>query len=198
MSLHGGSGHTQVVAGVNRPFTSPVEIIASTIPRAVRSLSAHPFFNMTSPEVSQSGILKPLWVKSRDGRYYLENARQMPGYSLEQYENDFLGEHKDFSLAVFTRLSPNFSFERLMQDGVKAIQMSLEERKEIVENGFNFCSQNNCSEGTPGYEDWSTYVCPPPALTCLGVFKSLGTFIFPSELSPQHFTPSSSSTQAWS
>ena len=43
-----------------------------------------------------------------------------------------------------------------VRDGIASLIQQLEDRVKLVEDGYEYCLERNCSKGTAAYEDWST------------------------------------------
>lgn len=169
LKLHGDSGHTMLVVGVNEPQEAPLRLFYSNVPRVVRPLYATVYSDYSQP-VKSEGFLKFLWptVSAKGVRF--KQAVEMPFYSLEQYNQDFIGMDGAFNIAVFKRLQPDFSWEKLIQSYAQDIETRLNDRIEIVKQGYDFCHSNRCDEGSSGYEDWST---PSRDRQIVSIYQSL-------------------------
>jgi|GEM_PF-1449172 len=157
LSLSGASGHTQLANRVNEKFDIPIRTLASGAPRAVHELYEGIFFSAEQPKKNASGFLKMRWpVYSASQKVQLLNKNKMPYFSEEQYSDEFIKNEKNFSLAVYKRLNPDFSFANLVKETLAEIKSRVLARMQVVRDGYDFCSKNDCKEGTSGYEAWST------------------------------------------
>lgn len=153
---HDNTGHTRPFTKVLRPGETgiPIYILQSTTPRSVQELFGDGYWVQDVPVKGQSGLLRFRWPDGT-GKGLIA-ADHMPNYSEEQYDPAFTESGELFYVAVFRHLDPSFTMDKLATEFLKSTQNSVLFRKQIVEDGFAFCSVNDCSEGSPGYEAWST------------------------------------------
>lgn len=158
LATHATSGHTQLVNEVNSTSTSrlPLYAAASTVPREVRALHTYPFFDSTQPEQASGGFLRFRWAQKVGGTWTMVAPAQMPHYSVEQYEPDFMKDTANFSIAVYKRINPAFDPVLRVKESEATIEQLIRERAQVVEDGFAFCASRDCSPGTLNYENWST------------------------------------------
>ncbi len=158
LSLSGDSGHTIVVHRVKNSYdgTMPVMYLSSTSPRVVRTLVEGGFFWGAVGSKGEGGVLKPLWPVKTNGQWNLLDAKSMPHYSEEQYDPNFPGELKDFTLAFYKRITPDFDPIKIVDEAVSQISGHITERDRLVKIGYDYCQKNNCDEGTSGWEEYST------------------------------------------
>ncbi|MEK6773194.1 MAG: hypothetical protein AABY64_04585 [Bdellovibrionota bacterium] len=157
LNLSGESGHTRIVNFVSSDYSGkiPIREVSSTVPREIRSLYESAFW--AEPVVlGESGILKYLWPLKVDGKWELVAEKNMPFYSLEQYDPNFAGVIKDVTLAIYDRVAPGFKPEKLITESLEQLEVKFTNRTDIVLKGYDYCQRNNCDEGTEGYEAWST------------------------------------------
>ncbi len=159
LSNHGNSGHTQVVIKTNfEPGTTAIPLLAmaSTVPRAVRSL----FSGMLFAENSKKGtaaLIRMRWAqKNSKGLITLLPAEKHPWFSEEQFAPGFMGDEKSFVIAVFRKLNPQFTIEGAITQAYKDVETSLNERIGVVKSGWEFCKGGRCPEKSQAYDDWST------------------------------------------
>jgi len=158
LALHGSSGHTQIVNEVNAnsPTQIPLKLIWATVPRDLANLTEGGFWDGSLPIKKESGFFRILWPKKSGNNWVYESQHNIPHYSEEQYEEEFLGEETSFALALIKKISPNFDPILIYKNGLDLIRTSIKQRIQVVEDGFAFCSTADCSEGTANYENWST------------------------------------------
>lgn len=158
LGLSGSSGHTQVVTKTfyNDDQRMPIFGHMSTVPRQVREMMGTEFTFIGNSQADQTAFLRHRWVSKQSGSWRMTATRSMPHFSEEQFAPDFQGGESSFTLALLKRLNPNFQPEARVESGVAALRLQVEERKAIVRDGYAYCSQNDCSEGTAAYENWST------------------------------------------
>lgn len=158
LSLGDTSGHTMLFNRVtDDPNAIPVEVVYSTVPQAVRSLAQAPYMESWAREEGKNAILGLPWPKRTEGgKWTLTKWEDMPAYSLEQFDEKFIGEDKAFYLAVYKRINPNINFPKMVESAITNLKEQLTSRKAIVETGFEFCSKNPCPETSAAYEEHST------------------------------------------
>jgi hypothetical protein len=54
------------------------------------------------------------------------------------------------------KINPDFDALLLLDDTIETIEKLLVQRIIVVQQGFEFCQTNDCQQGTPGYDAWST------------------------------------------
>ncbi|MGE3756141.1 MAG: hypothetical protein AB7H97_00200 [Pseudobdellovibrionaceae bacterium] len=157
--LHTESGHARVVyrtAKTNTEGALPFLIMDSNLPRMVRILAHGPFWEEEQPRSkSDGGFFRFRWpIKSGSGWKLLESD-EMPNYSNEQFRSEFM-TNKSYALSVMLRLRPDMNFHQAFDFGLQSIIDKLNERIPVVEQGYRFCRENDCSPGTTNYQNWST------------------------------------------
>lgn len=161
LMLSGDSGHTYIVSEVNTEAGSievPLKVVYSTVPRQIRTLIKVGFWESRLPELKKSGFLRFRWpIKHVDGSYFLANAQDMPDYSLEQYEQTFLGDRETFAYAVLEKLNPNFNLENRLNDGIESAMEQIIFRQKIVDEGYMVCSVKPCPKESSNYDNYSTF-----------------------------------------
>ncbi len=165
--INNASGHTQVLTKVRGPQEPgiPVEVLQSTVPRAERDLFGGGYWNRETQPEGKGGLVRFRWPQGEK----LVPAEEMPFFSREQYLPSFTNG-KAFFLAIFERIQPGFSFLALLDRLYADILAQLEERRAVVEQGYEFCRKNSCEPGTPGDENWST---PSRDKRLLGMIRDL-------------------------
>lgn len=151
--IRGHTGHTQLVNYFN---TQNFELIYSDVPRKIRKLYSVPFAE-DMPIPGKSAFVKMRWPVQTPAGLILKDKNEMPYYSLNQYseglEENEIGSYA-FGFLKAIGLVPNI--EDYFTDAVKNLYYGFSNRIQIVEEGFKFCSVNDCSEGTENYENHST------------------------------------------
>lgn len=157
IDLQGESGHTRVVSYVSYEKNGqvPIRVLQSGAPKRLQALGESPFWEQ-QPVKDDNEMLKPRWPVKVNGQWDLVPSEQMPHYSLEQFDPKFPGETKDFTLAIYKRLMPDFDPLKLVSEGLEELLKRFPERNRIVNEGYEFCKKNSCPEGTKEWEDWST------------------------------------------
>lgn len=158
--LRGESGHTLLVSEIVKD--QKIYTLCSTTPALVRRL-ARSGFSERQPQYYETaqkgggGFLKIRWPRKTGEGFELVPREEMPFYSLEQYTDDFIkNDEGSFSKEVHTRLGLNLTPEDRYHDYITSLLASLEQRISIVNDGFAFCSKNDCSVGSTNYENYST------------------------------------------
>lgn len=150
------SGHTTFVIDVGVD-AGGVVMMASTTPREVRELWTELYAQYDIfTNKSEGGFLKIRWPIKYSGNWQLVKDSDMPGFSLEQYDPHFSEGYDMYSEAVEHRLGITQTPEQKFENGLKALQMRLEDRVWLVKNGFEVCQIENCDPGSANYEAWST------------------------------------------
>lgn len=155
--IHDKSGHTQPITRVIREGESgmPIEILQSTTPRIVRELMYDGYWNPFQPQKGEGGLLRFRWPLPK-GRPGLVPAEQMPNFSEEQFQPDFVKADEPFFLAVFRRIQPGLSLESIVESLFNDTKKALRLRVDIVNDGYVFCQTHDCGPNSQGWEDWST------------------------------------------
>ncbi len=176
LSLSGTSGHTMIVNQVNANSKTqiPLKLIWATVPRDLANLTEGGFWNSALPEKNVSGFFRVLWPKWQGTKWVFANKNQIPHYSEEQYQDTFLGEETSFAMALIKKLSPEFDPVLIYKNGLDLILTSIQQRIQVAQEGFAYCSSADCSEGTANYENWST---PSRDKRLRQNFKELETFL---------------------
>lgn len=146
------SGHTQIILRSEKKFI----IAESTVPRRVRDLVVRNFYPPT-PVKDYSGLRTFKWLKKDiNGKKYLLAEKDHPNYSQEQYDSALEDEFGSFHNAVFYRLGLKYNYRKHIRNLKQMLKNQLKTRVDIIKDGFEVCSRENCSPGTANYENWST------------------------------------------
>lgn len=157
LSLGGRSGHTLIVTDTQplNPMKVPIVMMASTVPAEARML-IRSGYSYQRPAVKEGGFMRMRWpVRSSQG-WKLKSAQQMPHYSMEQYDEKVFPNSSPHPLHVYRRINPHFDPLVLIQSLAQEVQQALKIRQQVVEDGYKHCQSHDCTEGSAGYEDWST------------------------------------------
>lgn len=152
------TGHTQFV---HRTYYTdsqllPLRLIASTVPRTVRTLFETEFWDTERPRESEGGFMRFRWpVRTTSGTVLLANTK-MPYHSTMQFSSEFGKDQPFFAIAVLSALQPGFSLPEWLHSGIRDIKSQLQIRKDIVEQGSVVCQTKKCAPGSSEYENWST------------------------------------------
>lgn len=176
--LDSDSGHVQFVyqIGLQRDQI-PVLTLNSTVPRELRDLFEYVFAGADSyPE--GNGFTRMRWPIVSGADVSLVPSEQMPHYSLEQFEQDFVQSPRlYFWEEVFHRLNPNANFDLIARKTLRQVADSFKARIPVVEKGYEICSANPCLEGSLEYEAWSTPSRDARILAGIGVYENLMPYV---------------------
>lgn len=153
LNMFGDTGHTMLYVD---NLENNIKMIYSDVPRAVRRLYSTSF-DSDKPEAGKTGFLKMRWPIKTENGWALKARTEMPHYSQNQYSEELMNNLMEnytygFLLAMGFNPSPSDYYYNLLT----SIWYSFDDRQDIVNTGFEFCSQNDCSPGTPNYSAHST------------------------------------------
>lgn len=148
LQIHGNSGHTMVLFK-QFPATSGVRVyvFASTTPRAVRILSDHRIYTSEFVE-NENALLRMRWPLFSGDKVSLVAGEKMPYFSKKQFS---LG-----MIDVNRILNPNPNWQLEYDDSIKSMLTLLEQRKKVVQDGYDICFPNKCPIDSPNYDNWGT------------------------------------------
>lgn len=157
LSIFGDTGHTQLVSQVGqRPDEVPLLTLNSTVPRAKRELAEYIFLNQQA-DAGSSALLRMRWPDTKNGVIGLKEGADMPLYSVEQFDANFVGSpRRYFWEEVFYRLNPGADFDVIGQKTAGQIVDLLKARVPVVEEGYRVCGAQACPPGSAEWEAWST------------------------------------------
>lgn len=168
------TGHTQFVYQVGtEPDQVPIVTLNSTVPREVRDLAEHVFFDKEAraPDWGFMRMRWPVWI---DDTVQLVPSTSMPFYSEEQYDRRFVRSPRtDFWEEVFYRLNPQANLSLLTERSLVQVRDMFVARIPVVEKGWEVCRQSPCLEGTAEWEAWSTPSRDQRIMNSIGVFAAL-------------------------
>lgn len=168
------TGHTQFISLVGtQPDQVPMVTLNSTVPREVRDLAEHVFFDREakSPDWGFMRMRWPVWI---DDVVQLVEPQNMPFYSEEQFDPNFIqGGRSDFWEEVFYRLNPQADLNMLTERSLVQVRELFLARIPVVEKGWQICSQTPCLQGTLEWEAWSTPSRDQRIANAIGVFAAL-------------------------
>jgi hypothetical protein len=156
--IHFLGGHTEVVSKILEDGGLPIELMNSTVPRAIRSLAVSSFTRSTpTPRGNfNTGFVQFKWPILKNGKWILKNETDMPDYSLEQFDPTFYEHEGNFALAILNRLGIKFEIDESLNNIVSDLKNAFIERLNIVKSGNEFCKNNNCEIDSIGFDEWST------------------------------------------
>ena len=154
-----GDGHAGIVGRivVDGSMYSPVQTWEATLPRKETKLRQSSFFSTWPEAGAGSGLLRFRWPVSSGGRWEYLPRPDQPFYSDEQYNPGFCRTGELFDEAVARRIDPT-SYNPLERAGkiIGSIYRYLLERVPLVQAGYGQCRNQNCPEGSPLWEIYST------------------------------------------
>ena len=156
LSLHERTGHTMLIYKIDRTGGVPARVLYSNVPIEIRELYETPFSDISWPVENQRAFLRFRWPQKSTSGWSLALANKMPFYSLEQFSPEIKKEATSFFVAAFKRISPNFDPLRLVEETLKSVFAQLENRVQVVTEGFHYCQTHDCKPGSAGDADWST------------------------------------------
>lgn len=158
LSIHTVSGHTMIVAKRDLSDQSlvPLTVFFSSTPRVIRKLYSSGYWESKQPQEGSGGFQRIRWPVFQNGKWSLLAPETHPGFSKEQFQPEFMDKQTNFAQAVLSRLNPNINFMARIENGVQLVKQTLQDRMEIVKNGFENCLKIDCSPGTAGDEAWGT------------------------------------------
>lgn len=155
-----GHGHLDLLARVGASSKSwPITIFASTVPAAVRELTAIPFMRSEIPKLGQDGIFKFRWPVKFKGRLRLLNSSEMPDYSQEQFSAELSDRYNSFDQWVFAKMKfQTVDAETRLFKLIDSLIMRFHIRKDLIHAGIQHCNfKHLCLENSADFENYSTY-----------------------------------------
>lgn len=150
------SGHSMMVSEINRVMGG-IFLLYSTVPRAVRDLWVDYYQQASRYSGSRNGgFLKIRWPEKHGVEWRLRPSQEMPGFSLEQYDEKFAEKYDSYSDAIEARLGVPMSPVEKFRQNLRMLNERFLARLKVVEDGYYFCRQNDCAKGSLNYENWST------------------------------------------
>lgn len=153
-----GSGHLKMIThnyydDVN---SLPIFTFASTSPREVRPLYKEAFIDQAWPIRRTREIMAFRWPVVYRNSWVLRQKDHDPRYSQEQFDTSLQGQYYSFVQFVLSRVQPDYDPNSLVTTGITDIVNYTNIRIQIVRDGYAYCRNHNCRQGTQGWEDWST------------------------------------------
>jgi hypothetical protein len=150
------TGHTRMIFKADYDL-GKIKLMDSTVPRKLRALWTESFMDTSGLEkLSEGGFLKFRWAEKISGQWSLRSRTQMPGYSMQQYSAEFTDAEGYFYRKILSAIGMTSDPEQQIRDVIDKLKSRLEARVQIVSDGFLYCQQNDCSQGSAGFEAWST------------------------------------------
>jgi hypothetical protein len=151
-------GHAKIINETHYDEATelPFYTLASTVPRTVRLLVRETFVDQEWPIRNTKDILAFRWPVVKNSRWVLKPSAEHSRYSEEQYDENLKSRYPAFISFILSRVKNNYDPVKLIEFGVKEIVDYINLRVDIVNKGFEACSNKYCQDGTGEYDDWST------------------------------------------
>ncbi len=156
--LSGETGHNYLITAVRngKDGRLPISVSYSTTPKEYRTLAVGDFSDPKQPQ--DGGFMRFRWPEETSpGVWRLSASEAMPGYSLEQYQPEFVA-NDSFDEAVFNRVAPQrtVDFKRKVTSLLYTLVNRYSERVQLVEGALRACFPNRCAPESREYDDYST------------------------------------------
>ena len=158
LSLHEENGHTRIFSKTNYEDVDqiPLMFMSGTTPRMLRTLYEETFSIDSRVPRELGGVVQMRWPSKVINKWRLMDAVNMPNYSLEQYEGEYMRTETNFVVATFKRLGVEFKPDVIAKRQIEDIKEMVRTRISIVEEGNRVCQIEDCAESTSNFENWST------------------------------------------
>lgn len=158
VSQTNGSGHMRTITQnyYDDPSSLPIFTYSSTAPREVRPLYKEAFIDQAWPIRKTREIMAFRWPVVSRNSWTLKAKESDPRYSQEQFDASLQGKYYSFVQFVLSRVHPDYDPNSLVTTGVTDIVNYTNIRIKIVRDGYAYCRNHDCRQGTQAWEDWST------------------------------------------
>jgi hypothetical protein len=158
VSQTNGSGHMRTITQnyYDDPNSLPIFTFSSTAPREVRPLYKEAFIDQAWPIRKTREIMAFRWPVVSRNSWVLKPKESDPRYSQEQFDSGLQGKYYSFVQFVLSRVHPDYDPNSLVTTGVTDIVNYTNIRIKIVRDGYAYCRNHDCRQGTQAWEDWST------------------------------------------
>jgi len=152
------SNHVKFISENNfdDPFGLPLYTLTSTTPRQVRALVREVMADQDWPVEGVKSFMAFRSVLYDGDSVSLKSIQKHSDYSLEQYDPKLKEQNPIFIQFVLSRVKTNYDPQNLIENGIKDIVDAIQGRIKIVEDGYAYCSQRSCPNGSSAWDDWST------------------------------------------
>lgn len=152
------SNHVKLISENNfeDPTNLPLFTLTSTVPRKVRLLVKEVVVDQGWPKRNEKSFLKFRWPIVSRKKMYLKSNKYHSDFSVEQYSEVLRKETPVFIEFLLQRLKNNYDPVHFISFAIEDVLKSIESRIEIVKEGYQFCTQNDCKEGSANWDAWST------------------------------------------
>ena len=153
-----GGGHVSMINSANweDDTKAPLIIMASTLPRKVRSLKEEIYMEEDWPEKGYKDILAFKWPEVKNGEWQLVTP-QDGFYSLDQYDRNLKLSQPNFIKYLLENIKGNFNPHSIIQKMMDDLYDYVELRVDLVKTSFEYCAKNTCAENSEAYHYWSTF-----------------------------------------
>jgi hypothetical protein len=157
LQMDGSWGHIRVVAHAKQDIL----LLASTVPRAVRTLYDEYHYDTRFPWVAQNSLYALLnfrWPVPAGSQWTLLSSEFHPDYSLEQFGPELKRLDRHFYRALQIKLGRSVTPAQTLINLSRQMVSLLEQRPGVVNAGFAACGPTPaaCAVGSPLYEAHST------------------------------------------
>lgn len=159
ITLNDHGGHAKIVSKTNysNPTELPVYTYASTSPRAIRNLALEVMVDQEWPTKGIKELLAFRWpVVNKDDEWVLTPSNAHPNYSVEEFDVSLREQFPAFISYVLFKTKGSFDPINLVKVGVEDIKRYIQQRIEVVNSGYDYCSKNKCPTNSEAYDEWST------------------------------------------
>ncbi|MBC98383.1 MAG: hypothetical protein CME63_11575 [Halobacteriovoraceae bacterium] len=138
------------------PTQLPLFSLSSTVPRKVRPLVREVVMDQQWPIEGEKSFLKFRWPIASDEKIYLKREDRHADFSRQQYDEELKKTYPIFIKFLLSRLKDEFSPLAIIDLAIEDITDYIEQRREVVNEGYEFCLQRDCTEGSLNWDNWST------------------------------------------
>lgn len=128
----------------------------STRPTAIRPMAKEVMLNFKAIPESDGGFVKFRWPIKSKRNWKLVNGKDMSWFSKDQYQTKFLDGSVNFTNYLMDTLGIKKNARATISSMLGAVKEFVNQRDEIVAQGYEYCQQYSCDLGTIAYDDWST------------------------------------------
>ncbi|MBC7714868.1 MAG: hypothetical protein H7177_16090 [Rhizobacter sp.] len=169
------SRHTRIITSsdFSTPAVLPFLTKSSTTPAALRNLFQEILIDQEWPSPEKKIILSFRWPVRSGSKWVLLSPEKHPQYSREQFDPALEHENPSFIKFLIDRTKSDFDPINLIELGINDIKKSLQLRILIVDEGYKYCIDYDCHQGSKGFDDWSTYERDSKIVHKFNDFKNL-------------------------
>jgi len=151
-------GHAKIISESNfdNPSKLPLFTYASTTPRAVRNLALEIMVDQEWPSKGAKELLAFRWPVLNGENWGLMRPENHPNYSLEEFDLELQKEFPAFITYIMYKTKGFLDPLKLVESSVLDIKGYIEQRVQIVKDGYDYCNKNKCPKDSGSFDDWST------------------------------------------